>query len=37
VELTHCLCGESYKETARYKEIKKENQKVKYLDWKWVL
>lgn len=23
VELTHCLCGESYKEAARYKDIKK--------------
>lgn len=36
-ELTHCLCGPSYKELGRYWEIKKENSVVKYVNWRWLI
>jgi hypothetical protein len=36
-EITHCLCGEKYRETQRYKDIKKENHRPKFIDWRWLI
>ena len=36
-EITHCLCGPSYQEVPRYKELKKESMSVKYVSWKWLI
>jgi hypothetical protein len=37
VEITHCLCGEKFRENQRYKEIRKENMSVIFVDWKWII
>ena len=36
-EITHCLCGPDYLSEARYSELKKENKRVKYLSWEWLI
>lgn len=37
IELTHCLCGPDFRGTSKYRDIKKDNPLVKYIDWHWIL